>query len=143
MKTIATFKTSLIVIFLLSLSPLFLSCSDDDSETLLPESERIVGTWTIKESTVLGFTIPGDGSTLTFIECGTTCTGVDFLASDSSTGTFTYVFTNDNTILSIDDNDALSGGSYSGDWTIDKFTNSTLTLSGSSILGEVAFTFTK
>ncbi len=123
---------------------LFTSCSDDDTEdVLLTESDRIVGTWTLSQSVVLGITVPGDGSTLTFNECTATCAGIDFQASDDSSGTFTYELTSDNTILSIIDNDSSAGGAYSGDWAISSFTNNSITLSASTFIGDVSFTFTK
>ena len=69
------------------------SCSDDDKEeTLLAAEERIVGTWVINESELLGNTLPGDGSSITFNACTDTgCSGSDFLVSDESTSALTYV----------------------------------------------------
>jgi len=141
MKKITNFKNPLLILSLCL--ALFVSCSDDESETLLVESERIIGTWTIKESVVLGITIPGDDSSLTFSACSTTCNGVDYEATNETSGTFTYEFKNEFKTLSIDDDDSDLGGSYTGDWSVSKFTNNSLTLSTQSILGEVSFTFTK
>lgn len=136
------FKNPLLILSLCVI--LLSSCSDDDTEDiLLTESDRIVGTWTLSKSVVLGITVPGDGSTLTFNECTATCAGIDFQASDDTSGTFTYELTSNNTILSIIDNDSSAGGAYSGDWTISSFTNNSITLSASTFIGNVSFTFTK
>ncbi|MTI39491.1 hypothetical protein [Fulvivirga lutimaris] len=119
------------------------SCKDDDDEVLLEINERIVGKWTVAETVVLGFTVPGDGSYVTFNACsGGTCTGTDYLAEDESTGTFTYEFKSSDTILSIDDTDP-EGGGYDGEWTIVSFSNSELNLTASTILGEVRIKFKK
>lgn len=132
------FGLSVLLIGLLTFS----SCGDDE-EDLLPVSERILGTWTIKESVIFGATIPGDGSTLTFNECTSICTGADYLAEDDSMGSFTYSFNSDNTVLIIDDSDASVGGSYSGEWTIEGFTNNAITLKGNTLFGEFIMRFTK
>lgn len=133
----------LLLIILFAGTILTTSCGKDDDDVLLPVEQRIVGTWTIQNSIIFDQQIPGDGSTLTFKECKTTCSGTDYLGSDESTGTFTYAFIENDTVLSIDDDDSEAGGSYTGDWNIEQFTNSTLTLSGDTFFGKVSFTFSK
>lgn len=141
------FKTSSVLFTTLCLlldASVFTSCKDDDDEVILAINERIVGKWTVTETKALGFTIPGDGSYITFNACsGGTCTGTDFLAEDESTSELTYEFKSGDTILSIDDSDANAGGAYSGEWTIVSFTNSELLLKAETFLGEVSIKFNK
>lgn len=121
------------------------SCSDDDKEeTLLAAEERIVGTWVINESELLGSTLPGDGSSITFTACTDTgCTGSDFLAADESTSSITYTLNSEATLLTIDDSDPSKGGSYTGEYTIETFTNSSMTISIETFIGLVRFKMTK
>ncbi len=109
----------------------FTSCSESDSEELIVDvNERIVGKWMVDSQTLFEVNVPGDGSWLTFDGCATgDCTGTDYMASDESTGTFSYIFGTDNSTLIIEDNDSQQGGSYSGEWTIEQFTNNKLVIS--------------
>lgn len=144
MRLIKKLPTLLILTGFLFSTSFLTSCSDDDEEVQLAPSEQIVGTWVINESFILGSTIPGDGSTITFNACGETeCTGSDFLASDESTSTLTYELNEEATLLTITDNDGSKGGSYSGEWTVESITNSSLTISAETFLGIVRFKMTK
>ena len=91
--------------------------------------EKIDGTWKITSSEIFGTSIPGDGSTISFVECDTPpCPGSDYLASDGTTSNITYEFLNDDDILAIVDTTG-NGGSYNAEWDVGTFTKSRLTLS--------------
>ena len=109
------------------------SCSKDEAENGIPE-EMIVGTWAVTSGEILGETIPGDGSTLTFNSCDTECTGSDYLASDETTGSIRYSFNEDFTTITIVDNSA-DGGNYDGTWDILELSNSDLHLKTETFLG--------
>ena len=145
MKTMKRLTNGLMLAGLLFGTMFFTSCNDDDEEeTLLAAEERIVGTWVINESQILGNTIPGDGSTITFNACTDTgCTGSDYLAADASTSDITYTLNADATLLTIDDSDPSKGGSYTGEYTIVTFTNSSMTITIDTFLGPVTFKMTK
>lgn len=92
-------------------------------ETVEP-SEMIVGKWIIDNSELLGSSIPGDGSYLVFDACsGSVCTGTDFKASDTTSGSFTYNLAADASTISIVDTMS-EGGSYNGTWDILELTES-------------------
>ena len=120
--------------FLLALSVVVLGlsgCSSSEEEELIvDENERIIGKWMVDSQTLFEVNVPGDGSWLTFNGCESgDCTGTDFMASDETSGTFSYAFGQDKTTLIFEDNDSDAGGNYSGEWTIEQFTNSTLVIS--------------
>ena len=128
-------------ITILLLTSLFLSCTktDDDVEP----DKTLTGKWSITNTKFLGINIPGDGSYLSFSDCeGTTCSGVDYKASDQSSSTFTYVL-NDEESINIIDNDSSKGGSYSGTWTIQEYTTTKLILKIATIFGDQVITFEK
>ncbi|MEJ2003378.1 MAG: hypothetical protein P8X57_00085 [Cyclobacteriaceae bacterium] len=114
----------------LSLAALaFTGCSDSE-ELIVDENERIIGKWTVDSQTLLEVNVPGDGSWLSFDGCETgDCSGIDYMASDETSGTFSYSFGADKTTLVLVDNDPEAGGNYSGEWTIDEFTNNMLVIS--------------
>lgn len=109
------------------------SCSKDEAENGIPE-EMIVGTWVVTSAEIFGETVPGDGSTLTFNSCDTTCTGSDYLASDQTTGSITYSFDEDFSTITIVDNSE-DGGNYNGTWDILELSNSNLRLITETFLG--------
>lgn len=132
-------KLSLLLAILIGFS----SCSDDDETPLMEPAERIVGTWTINSTVALGITVPDGSSTLTFHQCGdSNCEGADFEAIDDTSGTFTYTLNAEGSAVTIIDT-SLDGGAYNGTWQITDFTNSTMTLTGSTILGDVVFNMSK
>lgn len=60
----------------------FGGCTEEDALIADP-AERLLGTWTVESASALGFTVPGDGSTISFDACGDVeCTGSDYVASD-------------------------------------------------------------
>jgi hypothetical protein len=87
----------------------FTSCTKEDKDP----SELIVGKWNITSSELLGTTVPGNGSYLEFNACSSadTCTGVDYDASDTTLGSFTYTLNSDGSILDITDTMS-EGGNY-------------------------------
>ena len=70
------------------------------------------------------------------------CEGTDFEAIDDTTGSFTYTLNAEGTSITIVDT-SLDGGAYNGTWQVTDFTNSSMTLTGSTILGDVAFNLSK
>jgi len=124
----------------------FSGCSSSEEEQLIAdENERIMGKWTVDSQTLFDVKVPGDGSWLSFDGCATgDCTGVDYMASDETSGTFSYSFNADKTKLILVDNDSEAGGNYSGEWTIDKFSNNTLTIwIDTGLVGITTITFKK
>ena len=123
----------------------FTGCNSSEEELIPDENERIVGKWVVDSQTILEITAEGDGSWLSFDGCeGGNCTGTDYMASDQTTGTFSYSFNADKTKLTFVDNDPEAGGNYSGEWTIDEFTNDKLVIwIDTGIFGITTVTFTK
>jgi hypothetical protein len=133
-------------LLLLFVSIGFFGCSRTEEEELTADvNERIVGQWTVDSQTLFEVTVPGDGSYLTFDGCdGDNCTGVDYMASDQTSGTFSYSFAEDNSTITIVDNDPEAGGNYSGEWTIEEFTNNKLVIwIDTALFGITEITFTK
>ena len=109
------------------------SCEKDEDP--LP-SDMIVGQWTIVSSELLGQVIPGDGSYLRFKACGSECTGMDYLASDMSTGQFTYDLAEDANTISIADT-SNAGGNYNATWDILELTENDFRIVGNTIFGSL------
>ena len=136
MRNFIKFKCILLATILVA------SCSSDDDTPTVPE-DAIQGTWMITSSVLLGATVPGDGSSLTFNACDTTCSGADYLASDQTTGSFTYSFNDDFTQLTIVDASE-DGGSYDGTWEILELKSSTLRIIvDTGLLGTVQLNMSK
>jgi hypothetical protein len=95
------------IFYLLVLSLGFVSCQKDESN--LPESQ-IEGKWIIYNQEILGSSISGDGSYLTF-SGGLNGTGTDYKASDTTTGQFTYSMDEEATQIVIVDTMS-EGGNY-------------------------------
>lgn len=127
-------KLCLLLAILISFS----SCSDDEEAPLMEPSERIVGTWTVNSVVLFGITAPDGGSTLAFEQCGADeCSGTSYDSADEVSGDFTYVLNADGTSVTIDADGGLS--EFEGEWQISDFTNNSLKLTQSSILGEIGF----
>ncbi len=120
------FKYFLLMLSLVAVA--FTGCdSSGEEELIVDENERIVGKWTVDSQTLFEVEVDGDGSWISFDGCdGNSCSGTDYMASDQSSGTFSYSFNADKTKLILVDDDPDAGGNYSGEWTIDEFTNNTL-----------------
>ena len=59
-------------------------------EELLTPAQMVEGKWTITSQEIFTQVTSGDGSYLQFNACSSSCSGVDFKASDSTTGSFSY-----------------------------------------------------
>ena len=104
-------------------------------EVMTP-GEMLVGKWMITSSELLGSVVPGDGSYLIFNACSGTCTGADYKASDSSTGSFTYTLNSDATQIDIEDETSV-GGSYNYTWDILELTETDFRITASTVLGNL------
>ena len=126
-------------IFLLVVVTSF-GCKKEEAE---PTAEELVaGKWTIDSSELLATVVPGDGSYLQFDACASSCSGVDFKASDTTSGTFTYIINEEATLLSI--TDTLSeGGSWTGEWDILELTETDFRITGTTILGSMKVEMSK
>lgn len=93
--------------FLLFVALGIVSCKKDESNS--PENQ-IEGKWVIYNQEVLGSSVAGDGSYLTF-SGGLNGTGTDYKASDSTTGQFTYSVDEEATQIEIVDTMS-EGGNY-------------------------------
>lgn len=122
-------KRFLVIITMLA-STVFTACTDEEVDPSVSEYEQIEGTWVIESQSLLGADVPGDGSSLTFNFCGidTPCDGVDYSAAEETSGTFNFRFSEDNTKIIFEDNDSEAGGYYNGEWTIDEFTATRMTI---------------
>lgn len=128
--------------FVILVSGTLAACESSEDEVLVAPEERIQGRWIIDNSQILGQTVPGDGSYLEFDACGTDCGGIDYMAADDSQGTFTYVLNAEGTTVTIQD-DTPDGGAYNGQWDILEFTNSSMVITGNTILGTLRMELSK
>ena len=122
------------IIFLM----VFISCKND----VLTPNEMLVGKWMITSKEILGVEIPGDGSYLIFNACSQTCTGTDFKASDSSSGTFNYTLNEDATQIVINDQTS-DGGAYNYTWDILELTETNFRMTTITILGNLKIEMAK
>ncbi len=104
--------------------------------------EMLEGKWIIQSQEWLTYTVPGDGSYLQFNACSSSCSGVDYKASDTTSGTFTYVLNEEATLLTITDNSS-DGGSWGAAWDILELTENDLRITGSTPFGNVKVEMTK
>lgn len=125
---------------ILAVIALFVSC-ETESENGTPQ-ENIVGKWMITNMELLGMDIPGDGSYLEFKECATECGGIDYEATDGTSGSFTYELNESATVISITDTMA-EGGAYNGDWDILELSATKFRIVGNTILGSMKLEMTK
>lgn len=118
---------------------IFTSCEVEEAT-----EKSLTGQWGLQSSVLLGQTVPGDDSYLQFEECGTTeCSGIDFKASDGSESTFTYVMSNDESTITINDANASEGGNWNGTWDVLRFSETELHISQTTIFGELISKFKK
>lgn len=111
----------------------FVSCDKEEEKPIIEPS--LEGKWIITSSEILGSTAPGDGSYLKFDACiDTGCNGIDFKASDTTTGDFTYVLSQDETILEINDQNS-DGGNYNYTWDILELSNTDLRIIANTTFG--------
>lgn len=105
-------------------------------------AEMIEGKWTISSQEILAQVIPGDGSYLQFNACSSSCSGVDFKASDTTTGSFTYVLNDEGTVITISDNSS-NGGSWNATWDVLELTENNFRITATTILGNLKVEMTK
>lgn len=129
-------KTPLYLLMILSFS--LFSCKKED------ESPQVLlnGKWIAQSSSIQSTVIAGDGSYLQFNSSELTGNGTDFMASDTTYGTFSYSINEAGTILTMIDASA-DGGMWNGEWDILDLTKSTLKITGSTFLGNLTVTFSK
>jgi hypothetical protein len=99
--------------------------------------KRVEGKWIVKSTSIGGINAGEDGSYLLFNPCGgVNCEGVDYKASDSTSGTFGYSITegSSKTLFFFTDT-TNDGGFYNGEYEATLFNNYSLNLEASSILG--------
>ena len=113
-----------------------------EKEEALTPAQLIEGKWTITSQEILTTVIPGDGSYLQFSDCSSTCSGIDYKASDTTSGSFTYVLNADGTLITIDDQSS-DGGSWSGEWDILELTESKFRFTATTILGNLKVEMSK
>jgi len=111
-------------------------------EEVLTPQEMLEGKWTITSQELLGNTTPGDGSYLTFDPCSPTCSGTDFKASDTTTGTFTYILNDEATQIVISDT-LSAGGNYNFTWDILELTEKRFRMTTSTFLGNLKIEMSK
>lgn len=128
-------KTTVVIVGCVAL----FACKKTEPKTA---QELLQGKWMVTNSNIMGSDIPGDGSYMQFNACGTTCGGVDFKASDTTSGNFTYSIDADATVISITDTTS-NGGSWNGSWDVLTLTENSLKITGSTFLGNLTVTFQK
>lgn len=127
-------KTKIVLAILIVLS-LSYSCTKEED---IP-ADLILGKWMLSSTEVLGTTSPGDGSYLIF----EASTGTDYMASDSTSGTFTYELNTDGTILIINDT-TYDGGYFNFTFDVLQLSEETLRITtDTGILGNMLLTFGK
>lgn len=111
-------------------------------EEPLTSAQKVEGKWTITSQEILGSTYPGDGSYLQFNACSSTCSGVDFKAGDTTTGSFNYTINEEGTLLTIVDNSS-DGGSWNATWDILELTENSLRMTTTTFLGNLLVKMSK
>ena len=102
----------------------------------------IEGKWTITSQEILTQVIPGDGSYLQFNACSSSCSGVDYKVSDTTTGTFTYVLNDEGTVITIVDQSS-DGGNWDATWDVLELTESDFRITATTILGNLKVEMSK
>lgn len=115
------------IFYLLVLAIGFTSCKKDESN--LPENQ-IEGKWVIYNQEILGSSVAGDGSYITF-SGGLSGTGTDYKASDSTSGQFTYTMDEDGTQIIIVDTMS-AGGNYNFTFDILQLDNDRLRMTANT-----------
>ncbi len=116
----------------------FVGCNKDE----ITPQEMLEGKWIIQSSEILTVVVPGDGSYLQFNPLSTDYTGVDYKASDTTSGTFTYALNSDASVLTIVDGTS-DGGSYNGSWDVLELTETNFRIVGNTIFGSLKMEMTK
>ena len=124
-----------IILGLLTASLFLTSCKKEEEKT-------IKGKWTIDEVTFFGISAPGDGSYLIFDGCDTECTGQDYKNEDETIGSFTYQLNDDESTLTIQD-DQEDGGDWTGEWEIIEFTDNKLVIVLNTFFGPATYELSK
>ena len=110
---------------------------DDDTPARLIE-----GKWIVSNTNILGSDVAGDGSYLQFDACSPSCTGVEYMAGDGTTGVITYTINEEGTLLTIVDNSS-DGGSWNATWDVLELKKTPLKITASTFLGNMTVTFSK
>lgn len=114
-----------------------------EKEEIATPAEMITGKWIIQSSEILGQTVAGDGSYLIFNACtNNECSGQDYMASDSSSGTFTYDLNADATTIAIADSSS-DGGNYNATWDILDLNETSFRIVGNTFLGSLKIEMVK
>lgn len=131
-------KTKLAVILLSGILIFSISCKKQSAY------EKLDGTWEAVETILLGSTIPGNGSTLSFTDCGSPpCEGTDYDGTDKTTGSFTYELLDNDKTLSITDTSSL-GSNWNAEWKVETLTKSTLRITANTgLFGDMTVKFSK
>jgi len=108
----------------------------------LTPAELIEGKWTISSQEILTTVVPGDGSYFQFNACASTCTGVDFKASDTTTGSFSYALNDAGTIITIVDNSS-DGGGWDATWDVLELTETSFRITTTTLVGNLKVEMTK
>jgi len=129
---------------LLLMTSFMFSCEKTEDEVAPDASDKtLVGLWIISNTNFSGSDIPGDDSYLSFSDCdSSSCSGVDYKASNETSSTFTYTL-NGEVSIDIVDNDTSKGGNYNGVWDIQEYTISKLVLKKATMFGDMIITFEK
>lgn len=113
-----------------------LATASCEKEEALTPAQMIEGKWTITSQEILTTEVPGDGSYLQFSVCPGTCSGVDYKASDTTSGSFTYILNEEGTLLTIDDQ-STDGGSWNATWDVLELTENNFRITTTTILGNL------
>ena len=113
-----------------------------EKEEVLTPAQMLEGKWTITSQEILTTEVPGDGSYLEFSACPGTCSGVDYKASDTTSGSFTYILNEEGTLLTIDDQ-STDGGSWNATWDVLELTENNFRITTTTILGNLKVEMSK
>lgn len=131
---------SLSKVILLLLVVVAVACKKEDPPPTA--KELVAGQWTITSSEILATVVPGDGSYMRFAACATTCSGVDYKVSNTTSGVFTYTINEEATILTIVDNSS-DGGSWNGSWDILELTETDFRITTTTLFGSMKVEMSK
>ncbi len=133
-------KTTKIIIIVSVIGFIGFGCAGKENT---PPEELIQGKWLVDEAELLGATIPGDGSYLTFNACDGAglCGGVDYMADGGTTGSFTYTLYAEDSLVIVDT--ISNGGAWTATWDILELTKTRLRMIANSIFGTVKYEFDK
>ncbi len=116
------------------------ACEKEEEQTAY---DKINGTWNISSTSLLGANFPGNGSSLTFQSCTSgPCSGTDYNASDTTTGAFSYIFSENDKVLTITDTLA-EGGNYNYQWDLLRFTDTRIRMTAETLFGNLTVEMSK